>query len=124
MFRSAILRSSASAVRAAVRPATSNVVRRTTLLAAPRVAVPRVQSLVAVRMYSAGAGLKKEEVEGRIMSLLQGFDKVGGLFFSICHTLATQRCIYCWNRYMQGMQHQLHLNALAAERGVEGREEC
>lgn len=30
-----------------------------------------------MRMYSAGGGLHKEEVEGRIMSLLQGFDKVG-----------------------------------------------
>lgn len=31
---------------------------------------------MGVRMYSAGGGLNKEEVEGRIMSLLQGFDKV------------------------------------------------
>lgn len=27
-------------------------------------------------MYSAGGSLNKEEVEGRIFSLLQGFDKV------------------------------------------------
>jgi NADH dehydrogenase (ubiquinone) 1 alpha/beta subcomplex 1, acyl-carrier protein len=27
-------------------------------------------------MYSAAAGLKQEEVEGRIMGILQGFDKV------------------------------------------------
>ncbi|KAL6887959.1 acyl carrier protein [Trichoderma evansii] len=76
MFRTAILRTSASAVRAAVaRPA---VIRRTALMAAPRaVAVPvRVQSLMGVRMYSAGGSLNKEEVEGRILSLLQGFDKV------------------------------------------------
>ncbi|KAL7926984.1 acyl carrier protein [Trichoderma austrokoningii] len=76
MFRTAILRTSASAVRAAVaRPA---AVRRTALMAAPRaVAAPfRVQSLVGVRMYSAGGSLNKEEVEGRILSLLQGFDKV------------------------------------------------
>ena len=73
MFRTAILR---SAVRATTRPATSNIVRRTTM-AAPRVAMPvRVQAIVPVRMYSAGGSLKKEEVEGRIISLLQGFDKV------------------------------------------------
>lgn len=69
MFRTAILR---SAVRAASRPAL-----RTPFVAAPRAAVvPRVHKMIAVRMYSAAGGLKKEEVEGRIMSLLQGFDKV------------------------------------------------
>ncbi|RFU77984.1 acyl carrier [Trichoderma arundinaceum] len=77
MFRTAVLRTSASAVRAAVaRPA---VIRRTALMAAPRAAAAapvRVQSLMGVRMYSAGGSLNKEEVEGRIMSLLQGFDKV------------------------------------------------
>ncbi|KYK62138.1 acyl carrier protein [Drechmeria coniospora] len=70
MFRTAILR---SAVRAASRPA---VPARSMLVAAPRVAVPRVQSLIAVRMYGASSGLGKEQVEGRIISLLQGFDKV------------------------------------------------
>lgn len=77
MFRTAVLRTSASAVRAVARPV---AIRRTAALAAaPRaVAAPfRVQSLMGVRMYSAGGGLHKEEVEGRIMSLLQGFDKVG-----------------------------------------------
>lgn len=76
MFRTAILRTSASAVRAAARPA---AIRRTALMAAPRaVAAPvRVQSLMGLRMYSAGGSLNKEEVEGRILSLLQGFDKVG-----------------------------------------------
>ncbi|CAM1503598.1 Fc.00g011890.m01.CDS01 [Cosmosporella sp. VM-42] len=75
MFRTAILRS-ASAARAALRPATMIAARRTVV--APRVAsmVPRVQSVMAVRMYSAGGALNKEEVEGRIMSLLQGFDKL------------------------------------------------
>ena len=73
MFRAALLR---SARAAAIRP----VARRSIITAArPAVRVsaavmaPRVQ---AVRMYSAGGALKKEEVEGRIMSLLQGFDKV------------------------------------------------
>ncbi|KAL6876851.1 acyl carrier protein [Trichoderma novae-zelandiae] len=77
MFRTAVLRTSASAVRAVARPV---AIRRTAAFAAaaPRaVAAPlRVQSAMGVRMYSAGGGLNKEEVEGRIMSLLQGFDKV------------------------------------------------
>ncbi|KAF1736985.1 Acyl carrier protein, mitochondrial [Beauveria bassiana] len=72
MFRTAAIR---SVTRAAFAP----VVRRTTLVA-PRVAAPitlrAAQSFVPVRMYSAGGGLKKEDVEGRIMSLLQGFDKI------------------------------------------------
>ncbi|KGQ09439.1 Acyl carrier protein [Beauveria bassiana D1-5] len=71
MFRTAAIR---SVTRAAFAP----VVRRTALVA-PRVAAPMTlraaQSFVPVRMYSAGGGLKKEDVEGRIMSLLQGFDK-------------------------------------------------
>ncbi|KAK9438132.1 Acyl carrier protein-like protein [Metarhizium brunneum] len=68
MFRTALLR----AARVAARP----------LAAAPlsaRIALPRaaaVPKMLGVRMYSAAGGLKKEEVEGRIMSLLQGFDKV------------------------------------------------
>ncbi|KAG6065411.1 Acyl carrier protein, mitochondrial [Claviceps aff. humidiphila group G2b] len=69
MFRTALLR---SAARAATRP----VMRS---LAAPRYAVPvmpKIPQLLAIRMYSDEGGLKKEEVEGRIMSLLQGFDKV------------------------------------------------
>ncbi|KAL7803657.1 acyl carrier protein [Trichoderma aethiopicum] len=76
MFRTAVLRTSASAVRAVARPV---AIRRTAAaaFAAPRAAAPlRVQSVMGVRMYSAGGGLNKEEVEGRIMSLLQGFDKV------------------------------------------------
>jgi NADH dehydrogenase (ubiquinone) 1 alpha/beta subcomplex 1 len=38
--------------------------------------VPRVQNLLAVRTFASAGGLNKEEVEGRILSLLQGFDKV------------------------------------------------
>lgn len=83
MFRTAILRSAARAAAATARPV---VVRRSILAAAaaPRVAAlaPRVQSLQAVRMYSAAGALNKDEVEGRIISLLQGFDKV-----SFCHVL-------------------------------------
>lgn len=75
MFRTAMLRSAVRAASAAARPA----VQRTSFLAAPRVVVPRIQQSIAavpVRMYGAAAGLNKEQVEGRIMSLLQGFDKV------------------------------------------------
>jgi NADH dehydrogenase (ubiquinone) 1 alpha/beta subcomplex 1 len=75
MFRTAVLRS-ASAARAAIRPAASLAVRRVAV--APRAAavMPKIQSFQSVRMYSAGGALNKEEVEGRIISLLQGFDKV------------------------------------------------
>ncbi|KAG5949823.1 Acyl carrier protein, mitochondrial [Claviceps sorghi] len=69
MFRTVLLR---SAARAASRPVTRSFV-------APRRAapvLPKLPQLLGVRMYSAAGGLKKEEVEGRIMSLLQGFDKV------------------------------------------------
>ncbi|PHH87176.1 hypothetical protein CDD83_9214 [Cordyceps sp. RAO-2017] len=77
MFRTAVLRSVASAARAATRPAFT--VSRSSQLVARQAAAPvapRLQSLVAVRMYSAGGALNKEQVEGRIMSLLHGFDKV------------------------------------------------
>ncbi|KAM0551320.1 hypothetical protein ACHAPJ_008425 [Fusarium lateritium] len=70
MFRSAVLRS----LRVAARPA---AVR--SFAVAPRAAtaaVPKIQSFQAVRFYSAGGALNKDEVEGRIISLLQGFDKV------------------------------------------------
>ena len=72
MFRAALLR---TARAVAARPATTQRTFITAVAKPVRVAamVPRVQ---AVRMYSAGGALKKEEVEGRIMSLLQGFDKV------------------------------------------------
>lgn len=77
MFRTALLRTA----RVAARP----------LAAAPlsaRIALPRaaaVPKMLGVRMYSAAGGLKKEEVEGRIMSLLQGFDKVRPLLPPLVH---------------------------------------
>lgn len=37
----------------------------------------------SVRAYSAAGGLSKEDVEGRIVGLLAGFDKVSPLFFSL-----------------------------------------
>lgn len=74
MFRTAVLR----ATRAAARPAARRALL-TSAPAAPRVGavfVPKIQSIAVVRMYSAGGALAKDQVEGRIMSLLQGFDKV------------------------------------------------
>ncbi|KAI1848403.1 hypothetical protein JX265_008815 [Neoarthrinium moseri] len=73
MFRSALIRTAAAASRAAARPVARAPVSRA-ILAAP--AVSRVAAFKTVRLYSAAAGLKKEEVEGRIMGILQGFDKV------------------------------------------------
>jgi NADH dehydrogenase (ubiquinone) 1 alpha/beta subcomplex 1 len=76
MFRTALLRTAPRAASmVAVRPAAA----RTFIAVAARpvrVMAPRAASYQAVRMYSAGGGLNKEEVEGRIMSLLSGFDKV------------------------------------------------
>ncbi|KAF3013020.1 hypothetical protein G7054_g420 [Neopestalotiopsis clavispora] len=66
MFRTALIRSAASASRVASAP----VFR----MAAP--ASSRISAFKAVRMYSAASGLKKEEIEGRIIGILQGFDKV------------------------------------------------
>ncbi|KAI3400083.1 hypothetical protein diail_4621 [Diaporthe ilicicola] len=84
MFRTAVLRSvtSAAARRSAVAATTSrsfsSVVSRPTLAVRAVVAAPvsRVAGWTAVRCYAAGSGLTKEDVEGRITSLLAGFDKV------------------------------------------------
>lgn len=71
MFRTALVRSAVSASRIAARPVASAPVFR---MAAP--ATSRIAAFKAVRMYSAASGLKKEEIEGRIIGILQGFDKV------------------------------------------------
>lgn len=72
-FRTALLRAAPRAARVSLPSSARNF----WAAARPvRVAVPRVQAVKAVRMYSAGGGLNKEEVEGRIISLLSGFDKV------------------------------------------------
>jgi len=78
MLRTALIRS-AGVARRTLRPSSVATIRR---LAAPSVpsAVPsfalRAAGWAAVRSYSSGSGLKKEEVEGRIMALLHNFDKV------------------------------------------------
>ncbi|KAJ8119960.1 hypothetical protein ONZ43_g3209 [Nemania bipapillata] len=77
MFRSALLRSAATVSRATVRPIAAQ-----SAFAIPRAAASafapasRVVAVPAVRMYSAGGSLQKEEVESRIMGILSGFDKV------------------------------------------------
>ena len=89
MFRSAIARSAPALVRRAVvsvpRPATRLLSVAAAAATAPRHAMRRVAPQVAavqgMRYYSAGGALVKTEVEGRIMSLLAGFDKVGGFVF-------------------------------------------
>lgn len=72
MFRSSVLR----AVRTVSVPKVATV--------APRVVVPRsvafptmpLLSLASTRFYSAPALLTQGQVEGRILELLKGFDKV------------------------------------------------
>ncbi|KAI0104330.1 acyl carrier protein-like protein [Nemania sp. FL0031] len=76
MFRTAVLRSAIAASRAVARPVatrTAFAVPRATTAFAP---ASRIIAAPAVRMYSAASGLKREEVEGRIMGILSGFDKV------------------------------------------------
>ncbi|KAI1478492.1 acyl carrier protein [Daldinia eschscholtzii] len=74
MFRAALIRTAATASRAIVaRPVARRVAIPARAVFAP---APRLATFQAVRMYSAGSGLKKEEVEGRIISILQNFDKV------------------------------------------------
>lgn len=88
MFRTAMLRSAFRAASAAAPAAARPATQRTAVLAAPRAALPRLRQTIApVRMYGAAACQSKEQVEGRIMSLLQGFDKV---------SLACCRWHRCW----------------------------
>ncbi|KAL2751835.1 hypothetical protein ACRALDRAFT_1073150 [Sodiomyces alcalophilus JCM 7366] len=77
MLRSAVIRTASAAARVA-RP---SVTIRAPLARQPVFAVsaPRLVAAwkpMGVRMYSAGGALNKEEVETRITTLLQGFDKV------------------------------------------------
>ncbi|KAK1766599.1 acyl carrier protein-like protein [Phialemonium atrogriseum] len=80
MLRSAIFRSSLAA-RSAIRPAAANSARRIAAVAVPRSSAaaafaPRAAAWSGVRCFASAGGLNKEEVEGRIKALLQGFDKV------------------------------------------------
>lgn len=74
MFRSAVVRSLRASMPRVVRtPAPFHI--RSSPIARPSQIAPAF-SCQAVRLYSAPAGLKKEEVEGRIVNLLKNFDKV------------------------------------------------
>lgn len=76
MFRTAMIRSAAAAAsRAVARPA---AFRATASPFAAKVAAPapKFAALQTVRMYSAASGLNQQEVEGRIIGILNGFDKV------------------------------------------------
>ena len=78
MIRTALFQSARCASRVAARsqPSTPRIVPR--CLSIPSTAYPyRLPKLPqGTRAYSAPAGLAKPEVEGRIMDLLKGFDKV------------------------------------------------
>lgn len=78
MFRTALLRSARSAVSKAVQKPVA-IARPL----APSSFVTKTQfapsAFQAERCYSAAAGLNKEEVQGRILSLLSNFDKVSAL---------------------------------------------
>jgi hypothetical protein len=107
MFRSAaVLRSAASAAarRSIVATTTSrsfSAISRPTLVSSPKVAsvvpVSRVAGWTAVRCYAAGSGLSKQDVEGRITSLLAGFDKVrlilrGRLYLDVSRRVNSSCC--------------------------------
>ncbi|KAI2627588.1 acyl carrier protein [Hypoxylon sp. NC1633] len=73
MFRTALFRTAVKASRAVARP----VARRTVIPARPIFApAPRIAAFQTVRLYSAAAGLDKEQVQARIVGILVGFDKV------------------------------------------------
>ncbi|CAD6455576.1 c1b76c50-ebb7-406c-8e70-69a6371ac18f [Sclerotinia trifoliorum] len=75
MFRTALLRTARSAASKAVhRPAAiARPIAPSSLITKSQFAPSAFQ---AARCYSAAAGLEKKEVEGRILSLLNNFDKV------------------------------------------------
>jgi NADH dehydrogenase (ubiquinone) 1 alpha/beta subcomplex 1 len=80
MFRTAVLRSTAAAVRSATRPISNNAARRLAIgVAAPRVSVfpvPKVAAWQSVRCYASTGGLDRKDVYDRIKQLLANFDKV------------------------------------------------
>ncbi|KEZ44658.1 hypothetical protein SAPIO_CDS2728 [Scedosporium apiospermum] len=76
MFRTALLRTAPALRTVAARPAVSSTRFLSGVARRPVVIAPTRTAAFAVRYYSAGGSLNKEEVEGRIISLLQGFDKV------------------------------------------------
>ncbi|KAJ4417867.1 mitochondrial acyl carrier protein [Gnomoniopsis sp. IMI 355080] len=83
MFRTSLLRtaSTVAARRAVVVPAARTFVSRSAGAASAaalrtKAVAPVAWKVGSVRAYSAAGGLSKEDVEGRIVGLLAGFDKV------------------------------------------------
>ncbi|KAJ4388077.1 mitochondrial acyl carrier protein [Gnomoniopsis smithogilvyi] len=84
MFRTSLLRtaSTVAARRVVVPAATRTFVSRSAGAALrvnsnnTRAVAPVAWKVGSVRAYSAAGGLTKEDVEGRIVSLLAGFDKI------------------------------------------------
>ncbi|KAF1931574.1 acyl carrier protein [Didymella exigua CBS 183.55] len=74
MFRTALLRSSRSAVRAAPR-CQASIARPARAFVQPKQITPAAY-FQAVRSYASSAGLSNDEVQGRILDLLKNFDKV------------------------------------------------
>ncbi|KAH6643945.1 acyl carrier protein-like protein [Boeremia exigua] len=74
MFRTALLRSARSAVRAAPR-CQASMARPARAFVQPKQIAPAAY-FQAVRSYASSAGLAQEEVQGRILDLLKNFDKV------------------------------------------------
>ncbi|KAJ4992611.1 acyl carrier protein [Stagonosporopsis vannaccii] len=74
MFRTALLRSARSAVRAAPR-CQASIARPARAFVQPKQITPAAY-FQAVRSYASSAGLAQEEVQGRILDLLKNFDKV------------------------------------------------
>lgn len=93
MFRSAVVRSlrAASMPRAVRTPASFQIRSAPVAQFTPRFAYQ------GVRLYSAPAGLNKEEVEGRIVNLLKNFDKVRfGRFGKDCVKKRAVHANGCW----------------------------
>lgn len=81
MFRTSLLRTASVAASRVVAPAAARTFVSRSAGAALRVNSPKAVAPVAwkvggLRAYSAAGGLSKEDVEGRIVGLLAGFDKV------------------------------------------------
>ncbi|KAF3045120.1 mitochondrial acyl carrier protein [Didymella sp. IMI 355093] len=74
MFRTALLRSARSAVRAAPR-CQASIARPARAFVQPKQITPAAY-FQAVRSYASSAGLSNDEVQGRILDLLKNFDKV------------------------------------------------
>lgn len=88
MFRPTVLRTVARVAAAAAAPTTSRTF--VSRASAPVLRFSKIPATAAswkvaagVRAYSAAGGLTKEDAEGRIVTLLAGFDKVCFCSFAV-----------------------------------------